>query len=406
MPSSPPATGYCTGWTYSWDSSGWGASGSSCGDNTFYVSIAGHAEFSFPAGQHSLRLTCPGFTPPNRLQVDTYSLVGSSLYDPEQCDFWNAGTSLNIVRNFSSAAERFAIAFRSGDVPGTPPLIGLSFRFDLKNTSLEAPCGPPPPPCQYGTELTIPGQAMYYLSPLVIDAICVSFGAPWAAVFFTAFWFTAIDATELCGDLPPAPPAVSLETMSWAPDKLLELLHSMAWWYFCKCTSGPTTPVTPPKPPLTQPPGLPVAPTVTCDPANICASLIAIQKQLAALAQTVGQDYNVDTLVQRYSLPFGYVTGAVHSTLPSSGSFAISRLIGMRAELVSAPPSYVLEGTPRYLWNLGWMSLSDGGAMLQEKRVTRDSMDWLPPDAQLATTFGWYMKPGATLRFTELEPEP
>ena len=146
--------------------------------------------------------------------------------------------------------------------------------------------------------------------------------------------------------------------------------------------------------------------TFSCDPANLCAAILTLQRMVAALQEQVGDIKTTTALLQRYGLPFGTIAGATHSALPASGTFAVSRLVGMRAELLSPPPSRVLEGQPPYLWDLGWMSFSDQAGMLQQQRITRTTMDWLPPAAQLATVFGWYMKPGATLRFTELQAEP
>ena len=65
----------------------------------------------------------------------------------------------------------------------------------------------------------------------------------------------------------------------------------------------------------------------------------------------------------------------------------------------------VLPGNPDYLWNMGWMSVSDGQGMLEEKRITRDSMVWLPKSMQDALSFNYALDAGVTVNVRELAPE-
>jgi hypothetical protein len=260
--------------------------------------------------------------------------------------------------------------------------------------------------CEFGTELSVPGKFIYYVTPGFVDVVLAEAGVPWAAPFFTALYFSTIDAEHICGTLPPPTPNITLATFGWAFEAVRRTFESLAWWHLCQCKSGASTPVEPPKPVIPQPPGMPDQITWPCDPALLCNTLVYIQQQLAALAQTVASDYQLGTLVQRYRLPFAVIPGAKHSGLTGSGSIAMSRLIGMRVELVGQPPDRVLEGQPPYLWDVGWMSVSDGGAMLQERRITRSRQDWLPPECAMANVFGYYCKPGVSLDITELEAEP
>jgi hypothetical protein len=48
------------------------------------------------------------------------------------------------------------------------------------------------------------------------------------------------------------------------------------------------------------------------------------------------------------------------------------------------------------------MSVTDGGPMLQEKRLTRAAAEWFPPEMQLADSLGYYLNPGVTCTFTPL----
>jgi hypothetical protein len=110
--------------------------------------------------------------------------------------------------------------------------------------------------------------------------------------------------------------------------------------------------------------------------------------------------------MQRWKLPFAFVTGPVHSGLTDSGTIPISRLVGLRIAVTDSTPAGEFEGNPPYLKDQGWLSVSDGGAMLQETRITRGLQDWYPREMQLATVFGFFAKEGVTLTITELLTEP
>jgi hypothetical protein len=94
----------------------------------------------------------------------------------------------------------------------------------------------------------------------------------------------------------------------------------------------------------------------------------------------------------------------VHSGLTGSGNITVSDCIGFRIELTAGTPEATRPGNPTYLWDVGWASINDGGAMLQETRVTRSSYEWFPVAATLGTSFGYFANPGLTLQMTELLP--
>jgi hypothetical protein len=230
---------------------------------------------------------------------------------------------------------------------------------------------------------------------------------PWLAPIFTAFYFSTFNAQELCGTGPPPMPTIDLSTLSSSVATVQQLLNVIAWPNVCECVPGTPTPIPYPPPSATQPVGWPTQPTFSCQNVDVCATLIAMQKQLAAIAQTVGADLGLTTLIQRYNLPFAYIRGAVHSNLSGAGSFAVTRLVGLEIEVTAADESHRhLMGTPPYIWNLGWLSVSDGDGMLQEQRITVDKRVWLPPSMDLCTLVGYSVGPGTTLRITELEAEP
>lgn len=113
------------------------------------------------------------------------------------------------------------------------------------------------------------------------------------------------------------------------------------------------------------------------------------------------------TAIQRFRVPFAYIGGKQHTGLTGTGSFTISRLVGLQVVVSSVPQSLrTLAGNPPYLWDVGWMSVSDGGGMLQQRRIARQSMVWIPDQTQDATLFGWFVNDGFTIDVVELEPEP
>ena len=247
------------------------------------------------------------------------------------------------------------------------------------------------------------------ITDTLIAALMVKFGN----TFLKALMLNRVGATEsieeLCTSTPPYVPPASGDMWatpvtigSWAG---LYVRRAM-WWYFCECTPG-TGPNLPNPPVITDPgPDWPDDPVYPVNPTNPCLDLTEVRRKLDQLLSITNGDLALDTLVQRYTRPFAVVTGAVHSGLTGSGSFAISRLVGLRIQAVDSSPVRTLEGNPPYLWDIGWASVSDGGAMLQETRITRSSAEWLPTQCQLATTFGYYANPGVTLTVTELQAEP
>jgi hypothetical protein len=131
------------------------------------------------------------------------------------------------------------------------------------------------------------------------------------------------------------------------------------------------------------------APSTCCPPDPVASSLI---QQLLSQVNTL----------QRWRLPFGSVTGASHA-ISGTGSFAVSRCLGLLVDVTAMPAGLRQSmGNPPYIFDLGWVSLSDDGGMLQELRVTRDSQTWFPMQAQLGTSVGYALKTGVQATITEL----
>lgn len=260
--------------------------------------------------------------------------------------------------------------------------------------------------CQFGTRLQSTASFVYYLTPGLIDVWLSAIGVPQLAALFTAFWFSTLDARAVCGSGPPQLPPVQLGTIDESIDTLRKYLYLVAWPNICECVPGTPSPSPYPPPGLVVPPGFPTAPTFSCSNVDVCATLVAIQRQLASLAAALNQDLELDTLMQRYRLPFAVVPGATHSGLSGKGSFAVSRLKGLRISIVDRPQKPVLPGPVPYVFDLGWISASDlSQVFIQERRVSQDQFDWFPTDMQMASLFGYEFFPGVVANVTELQAE-
>lgn len=186
-------------------------------------------------------------------------------------------------------------------------------------------------------------------------------------------------------------------TNTWLLGKTLKFEFKNA--YFEPVCTGSTTPPPTPSTP-TQPTTIVLPPTLSCGTtADLCTAVRQLDQRLT-------QIYNLVTIIQRHSVPFAYVPGAVHSGLTGTGSFAISGLLGLRVQLSSTHPGEpILPGNPPYLWDQGWLSVNDSNGLLEEKRLTRTGMEWFPKFCETATSFNWSVAAGVVMVVTELEAE-
>jgi hypothetical protein len=245
------------------------------------------------------------------------------------------------------------------------------------------------------------------LTESILSAFLLNAGAPWLLPALTPLIGTTIDALALCGSGPPQLPALTADIFTWSPQQLLTVFEALCWSQFCVCIPGTPTPT--PYPPVTpvQPPNFPSAPTFPCDPADLCSSISQIRATLNSMQGTIANVFSLVTLLQRYELPFAYIPGAAHSGLILKGSFAVSRLLGLKVEIVQKPPgSLQLRGNPPYQFDMGWLAVVDANGFLEEKRLTRDTQLWFPRDMQTAIGFQWDLFDQVVVRVTELEAEP
>lgn len=149
-----------------------------------------------------------------------------------------------------------------------------------------------------------------------------------------------------------------------------------------------------------------MVPTINCAESDLCATLLGMQRQLAALQQALNSNLELTTLLQRYGLPFAFINGATHQ-ISASGSFAVSRLVGVKIVVTAAPGGLQqFTGVPSYISDLGWISLVTGEGLMDEVRLTRAEQYWFPRLMPLALSLGIGLREGVTVSVQELEAEP
>ena len=266
-----------------------------------------------------------------------------------------------------------------------------------------APSGPP---CQYGTRLK-PGQpAVAIIDQALIQTALTLIPGTWLGLLLNIYIGTAQDTSALCGSLPLEPAQIATNMLINPGRAALEVLQRVLWPYFCECTPGASTPVSPPPYAPVQPPGWPAAPTYPVNPTNPCLDLTEVRAKLDQLLRIAGEDLELDTLLQRWRLPFATVDGTTHTGLSGTGEFATERTLGLLVTVTGLPPGIATwPGNPTYLKDLGWIAVDDGGAMLQELRVTRQQQTWYPAHMQLATRVSWSLTPDTEIAVQELKTE-
>jgi hypothetical protein len=262
------------------------------------------------------------------------------------------------------------------------------------------------PYCSHGTRTKFGLEAAVYITPELLGPILLGLGAEFLLPFLAPFYFTAVGIVGLCSSGPPPMPVIDESSIGASIDTWRQVLYAVLWTQYCECVPGTPTPIPYPQPSPEKPPNWPTEPTFGCSNADLCAAVVGIQRQLAALSATVAASYGLTTLLQRNRLPYAFIRGESHSALTGAGSFDLVDALGVEIQLIDDAPDLEIEGTPPYKWNQGWVSVSDGGAMLQELRVTRSLQQWFPQHCQLATTFGYFLRDGVSATFTVLRAEP
>ena len=142
-----------------------------------------------------------------------------------------------------------------------------------------------------------------------------------------------------------------------------------------------------------------VAPNTNAGPC--CPPDPALMSMLAQIFATVTQ-------LQRYEVPFAYVTGASHAGLTGTGTIVVPNgLIGLRLEITSvSPQTSEYAAAPDILAGAGWWSVETVDAVVDERRIRHLDQVWFPSFMSSVTRVGYSLPPGAVATIVELEAEP
>lgn len=250
-------------------------------------------------------------------------------------------------------------------------------------------------------------QPAVVITQALLDSILALVSLPALAVALVSQVGTSLNILNLCSQQPPPMPQLDPNLFNNSPASVYQALQSVAWPFFCQCVPGTPNPINFPPPTFTPPAGWPTAPTFTCDPAQLCATLERLEQLLNVVSGTVNSNYNLTTLIQRYQTPFAVIPSAFHTGLTGTGSIAVSSLIGVQYQVDQLPPTVrVTPGAPPYIRDLGWIGLELAAGGTAEHRVTRQQELWLPPTAQMANQLAWSLTPGTSITVRELLAEP
>jgi|SRR5262245_10280155 len=232
-------------------------------------------------------------------------------------------------------------------------------------------------PCQYGTQLTIPGTLAYFLTPAIISGWLDRFGAQPLAWLFSGLWYTFLNAETLCQQGPPPIPTIDLSLPDRGVATVQQLLNYIAWPSLCECKPGTPAPVPFPTPPIAIPVGWPSFPTQVITIPGDPAALTQLINQIQTLQKTVSAQLDLITASQRFKSPFAYISGGARAGLTGEGEFGVSRIVGIHIDVTAQPPTAVhLLGNPDYVKDLGWISINTPLGMLKELRVAQEHRDW------------------------------
>lgn len=304
--------------------------------------------------------------------------------------------------NFTIPANTTSVEVMGNYTNLGPSVIQFNYTVEIQYSDLGAPGY-----CQYGTEPAPTAPLVTLVTEAGVAAVCTLLGAPWLEVLFAPLIGYALDTGVLCGSGPPTMPPISAQSLLDDIQSKLVVFEAALWYSVCQCTPAPSGSPPPTSYPIVvvvQPPGWPPPPNYACDNTNICATLQLILKRLDELSTSQQINVTSTTTVVNSPSVLAYQLGAVHAGLTDSGSIAVSGLVGVRVEVTSGTPGIVLPGNPPYYWDQGWLSVSDGGALLLEHRITHASAEWFPPEARLASVVGYYANPGVELQISELIP--
>jgi len=113
------------------------------------------------------------------------------------------------------------------------------------------------------------------------------------------------------------------------------------------------------------------------------------------------------TLIQRQAVPFGYVSGTVHSALSGAGTINVTGLIGVKISFDTLP-GYLgqLGFDPPDVFDAGFVSIGTVDGWSNKTRIRTSPFLWLPQPMGQITRLGYDLAPGTVITLTELLREP
>jgi len=163
------------------------------------------------------------------------------------------------------------------------------------------------------------------------------------------------------------------------------------------CASSPTEPANPPVPDT----DIPIQPVLVCSGDDLCNLVQQLQV-------SVTHNRTMIDLIQRQSVPFGYIVGTVHSGLSGSGTLTVQGTLGLLAQLATVPGVWgrSADNPQRYIpapLNLT-VATADGDQDTHWVHFAEEL--WFPPAAGAMTTIHYKFAPGCNGAITELVREP
>jgi hypothetical protein len=125
------------------------------------------------------------------------------------------------------------------------------------------------------------------------------------------------------------------------------------------------------------------------------------------LAAQLAQILGMVTLIQRQSVPFGYVPGAVHAGLSGTGSIAIAGILGAKMDITTLPASLGSSFTsPAEHFDVGFITWATPDGYPTSDRIEHQPTLSFPLRAGLYTELFYDLHPGVVVTITELLREP
>jgi len=273
--------------------------------------------------------------------------------------------------------------------------------------------------CEYGGQNDPSKSFVWVAGSAIVDLIIGAALAASGQLELLPYVSTAMAALEGtipfavdCSVVPSGSPLLDLTNPATVTNANLQAwLQQAAWGWFCQCVPAPAG-HSPPQPfvppPVIAPPDVRhvPAPPVVCDDTAICTFLNHLETLIGALSAQVRYLRADVTLIQRQGVPFGYVTGTIHSALIGRGDFAVSGIVGLAVSFASIPPAHLSRtADPDIYHQVGSISLGTAHGWERSFQPTHSPYLILPISGAI-TRVGWTFASGVEATITELIREP